>query len=55
MIGLMPQVEYGIARNMVKVVFCIGASSESGITLDNSVKGLALSYVENKVVAYREK
>lgn len=43
------------SENMARVGCHIGASSESGITLDNSVKGLALSYIEDKVVAYQEK
>jgi hypothetical protein len=40
---------------MARVGSCIGALSESGITLDNSVKELALSYIEDKVVASQEK
>lgn len=46
MIGFMPQV-IRYSENMAsKVGSCIGASSESEITRDNSVSGLALIYIE---------
>lgn len=54
MIGFMPQVQCGIARTC-RSGPRVGSSAESGITLDNSVKGLALSHIEDKVVAKKRK
>ena len=53
MIGFMPQV-IRYSKNKAKVGSCIGASSESEITLDNSISGLALTYIRNKVVAHQK-